>query len=162
MQMKPVEKINVTDISNYPVWEYATNGETIVRPVCDSTVNSLQNRIVGTIVKLANGKRLWAILSGISLKDRRSTEHFLTLSIEKDGAWFHLARYFDVDYDKRNPRRLAEFLGLHVSDVFPIEYDLSEVVDADVVLLKGSVPFEPKEKLSEDELMELAVATAGM
>lgn len=155
--MKPVEKLTVSDLSNHPVWEYIAAGETAVRPVGNLPVDSLRARVVGTMVQLANGSRVWAIVSGISLRDPRSTKHFLTLSVEDQGAWFHLARYHDVDYDQRGPKRLAEFLGLPMSSVFPIEYDLTDIVSADAVLVKGAIPREPEERLSEDELIQLAL-----
>lgn len=157
INMKPVEKLTVSDLSNYPVWEYVVGGETAVRPVGDLPINSLQSRVVGTKVQLAIGSRLWAIVSGISLRNSRSTRHFLTLSVENHGAWFHLARYHDVDYDRRGPKQLAEFLGLPVSSVFSIEYDLTDIVSADAALVKGAIPLEPQEMLSEDELIQLAL-----
>jgi hypothetical protein len=155
--MKPVEKLTISDLSVNPVWEYVTAGETVVTPVDDLPVDSLQARVVGTRIQLANGSRLWAIVSGISLKNPRSTRHFLTLSVENHGAWFHLARYHDVDYDQRGPKQLAKFLGLPVSSVFPIEYDLSGLVSADIVLVKGTIPLVPQERLSEDELIQIAL-----
>jgi hypothetical protein len=155
--MKPVEKLTVSDLSNYPVWEYVAAGETAIRPVGDLPVNSLQARVVGTRVQLANGSQLWAIISGISLRSPRSTRHFLTLSVASHETWFHLARYHDVDYDERGPKQLAEFLGLPVSSVFPIGYDLTGLVSADAALVKGSIPLEPPERLSEDELIQLAL-----
>lgn len=155
--MKLVEKLTVSDLSTYPVWEYVAPGETAVRPVGDLPVDSLQDRVVGTQVQLANGSRTWAALSNISVRDARRTSHFLTVSIENKGTWFHLARYHDVDYDERGPKQLAEFLRLPVSSVFPIEYDLTGLVRADAIIVKGSIPLELQEKLSEDELIQLAL-----
>ena len=109
--MKPIENLTVSDLSRFPVWEYVTAGDTAVKSVGDLPVESLQDRVVGTRVQLANGDRLWAIMSGVSLRDPRSTRHFLTLSIEKDGGWFHLARYFDVDYAARAPVSWLTFSG---------------------------------------------------
>ena len=37
------------------------------------------------------------------------TEHFLTLSIERNGHWFMLARYHDPDYDESGLRRWRNF-----------------------------------------------------
>jgi hypothetical protein len=154
--MKRVEEVTVADLAKYPVWEYI-GGEPEVVPVADLPVDSLQNRIVGTQVQLANGSQVWATLSNISLTNPRSTRHFLTVSIENNGSWFHLARYHDVDYGKRGPKQLAEFLGLPIASVFPIHYDLSNVVAADPGLVKGSVPEETQEKLSQGELIGLAL-----
>jgi len=157
MNMKPVEELTVSDLSDHPVWEYVAAGETAVIPVGDLPVDSLQARVVGTRVRLANGCMMWAVVSGLSLRDPRSTRHFLTLSVENHGEWFHLARYHDVDYDERGAKQLAEFLGLPVTSVFPIEYDLSGLVSADAALIKGGIPLEPQERLSKDELIQLAL-----
>jgi hypothetical protein len=158
--MKEVDEVTVDDLIKYPVWEHV-GCETTVRPVIPLPVDSLQNRAVGTQVKLANGSRLWAVLSNISLRNPRHTSQFLALSIEKDGKWFHLPRYFDVEYDRMGPKQLAEFLGLPIDSVFPIEYDLSGIVKADTGITKGYIPLEPEERLSEDELMNMAVMGDG-
>lgn len=154
--MKRVEDLTAADFAKHPVWEYI-GGEPLVAPVADLPVQSLQNRIVGTRVQLANGNRVWASLSNISLRDARSTRHFLTASIENEGVWFHLARYHDVDYDQRGPKQLAEFLRLPLDSVFPMKYDLSGIVIADAALVKGSIPLEPQEKLSQEDLIQLAL-----
>lgn len=154
--MKRVEDLTVADLAEHPVWEFV-GGELTVAPVVDLTVDSLLNRIVGTQVQLANGSRAWGTLSNVSLRNARSTSQFLTLSIENKGDWFHLGRYHDVDYDERGPKQLAEFLGLPITSVFPILYDISNVVSADPALVKGSIPLEPQERLSRDELIQLAL-----
>jgi hypothetical protein len=159
--MKKVEEVTIADFAKYPVWEYV-GCEPIVAPVLELPVDSLQNRVVGAMVQLANGNKVWASLSNISLKEPRLTKQFLTISIEKEGVWFHLSRYFDVDYHRRGPKQLAEFLGLPLNSVFPIEYDLSNIVFADISLIKGSILLEPDEKLSEDEIIELSVAMGRM
>ena len=81
----------------------------------------------------------------------------LWAQVEKRGRWFDLARYHDVDYARRGPEQLAQFLALPVSSIFPIEYDLSDLVSADPDLVKGTIPLEPQEKLSQDELTQLAL-----
>jgi hypothetical protein len=91
------------------------------------------------------------------VRDARATKHFLTVSLERDGAWFDLARYFDVDYDRRGPRQLAEFLGLAITDVFPITYDLSDIAVGSLDTLKGCISQEPDGRLSEDDLIELTL-----
>lgn len=160
--MKPVEELTIADFQITRVWEYVRGGETIVSPVSELPATSLQNRIVATIVRLADGTGLWATLSNMSLTDRRSNMHFLTLSVEKDGAWFHLGRYFDVDYEKRGPQQLARFLGLPVGRVFPIRYDLSDVIAADPSIVKGSIPLEPQERLCESALIALASSSSDL
>src|SRR5947209_7640784 len=99
--MKTLPHINTTDFEKFPVWEFTESkhaGEACLIPVAGIPVSTRSNRIVGTRVRLRNGKTCWAILGNIDLSNGRSTEHFLTLSIERNGQWFDLARYHDVDY----------------------------------------------------------------
>ncbi len=128
-------------------------------PVTKMPVESLANRVLGAKIQLANGTKIWAILSNVSLRNPRSTGHFLTLSIEKHGVWFHLARYFDVDYDERGPAQLAAFLGLPIESVFPLKYDLSHLVAPEAGVAIGFVQQIPENKLSEDELVALSLET---
>ena len=160
--VKPVDRLTSADLSLHPVWEYVLDetvgvDETTVAPVWTLPVDSLENRVAGIEIELANGNKMCGLISCVSLRNLRSTKHFVTLSVERDGVWFHLARYFDVEYDKYGPYQLAEFLELPVNDVFPIRYDLSAVVRADAEFLRGSIPMEPIERLSEAELIALAL-----
>jgi hypothetical protein len=66
--IKPAESLTVADFEAHPVWEFLNDdeiGETMVRPVEKLPVETLDNRIVGTQVRLANGGM------GISRKFRR-------------------------------------------------------------------------------------------
>src|SRR5262249_59029714 len=87
----------------------------------------------------------------------RLTTHFLTLSVERDGRWFHVARYHDFDYEERAPEKLAAFLGLAVNEVFPITYDLRPYANGDPRALHGMIPEAPAEKLTRAEIIALAV-----
>ncbi len=155
--MKPIETLTLEDCIKNPVWEYAEKGETLVSPVIDLPVDSLDNRIIGTQFKLANHKLIWGTLSNFSLSNYKSNANFLLLSVIKSGNWFHLARYFDVDYDERGPEQLAAFLQLDVKFVFPIKYDLSNCVIVGNEIAKGEIQAEPNEELSTEELISLSL-----
>jgi len=159
MQMKPVDGLTVADLRAHPVWEYTSGGanETYVRPIKRIPVTSLTGKEVGTEVTLANGDRVWALIGNVDSANPRLTTHFLTLSVERDGSWFHLARYHDFDADKRGPIQLAAFLGLAVHDVFPISYDLRSYVKGASAALHSTIPAEPVERLSRAEVIALAV-----
>jgi len=62
-------------------------------------------------------------------------------SIEHAGKWFDLAR----------------FLGLAVDEIFPISFDLRPYVEGDPAVLQGSVLREPRERLSRDEIIAMAL-----
>ena len=125
-----------------------------------SQPDSLVSRIAATQVALHNGRRLWATLGNVDLSAPRSTRHFLTLSLYIDNTWFHVARYHDFDAEERGPVALARRLGMQLSDVFPIDYDLSHVAVGNADVVRGAVLAEPSERLSRAELIALAVDTA--
>jgi hypothetical protein len=153
---KPAESLDVADLSAHPVWMFVNDdslGETVVRPVQRVPVTNLSGKLVGTRVRLANGTVAWALMGNISPRYRRMTEQHLSLSVEHNGRWFHLARYFDPDYESRGPDELADFLGLSVSDVFPIAYDLRSVAKGDAEVLVGAVTREPRERLTREARM---------
>jgi hypothetical protein len=161
---KPVDKLLAEELDAFPVWEFATDeegaperDETWVRPVRTAHLRDLSGKLVGTFVTLANGTRQRAILGNVDLTNARSTQHFVTLSVESDGAWFHLARYHDLDYDVNGPAGLSAFLALDVEEVFPIAYDLSALVADPKANASGKLLAVPSERLSASELIALAV-----
>jgi hypothetical protein len=159
---KPVSELDVEDLQESPVWEYIPESEdhdeTWVGPINDLPVADLSGRVIGVQLHLANGDLRWGMLGNISLRDPKPTSHSLTVSVRgADGGWFDLARYHDVDYRDRGPSALAAFLGLAICDVFPIRYDISAVAIGHDGVIRGSIPAEPAERLSEEELIELAM-----
>ena len=162
--MKSLSDLTTVDLAEFPVWEYTSGPDdsVFVESVASLPVTDLRNRIVGTKVVFHNGDGCWAILGNIDLRNKESTDHFLTLSVEKHGSWFDLARYHDVDYARRGPEQLAQFLTLPITSIFPIQYDLSGLVTADPGLVKGTIPLEPREKLPQDKLIQLALDGDGV
>jgi hypothetical protein len=152
--IKPVESLTVADFQAHPVWEWLNDdeiGDTMMQPVEELPVENLDNRLVGTRVRLANGSRVWALIGNFNVTNPRATQHLLTLSIEHEGKRFHLARYHDVGFPEEGPQALARFLGLHVDDVFPITVDVRRYVRADPEDLTAVVLKEPQEKLTYEE-----------
>jgi hypothetical protein len=163
--VKPVNQLTVEDLSKHPVWEYAIDDEenvpdeTYVRPVADLPVDSLENRVVATKLRLSNGSQVWSVLGCVSLRSARMNQQFLSVSVLRHGEQFFLARYFDLDFMRKSngPGAFAAFLGLTVDEVFPMAYDISEVAVNRPEALRGLIPPEAEEKLSDDELHELAL-----
>lgn len=113
--VKAVDSLTVADLKTFAVWQYTNRegaDETYVRPVKRAQVASLTGKVVGTQVTLANGERVWALIGNVDPSNPRMTEHFLTLSVERDGRWFTLARYHNFDIAEYGPDALAKFLGL--------------------------------------------------
>ena len=157
--IKPVKSLTVADFQAHPVWEYLNDdeiGETMVRPVEKLPVETLDNRLVGSQVRLANGSQVWALIGNFDVTNPRAIQHFLTLSIERGGKWFHLARYHEVGFPAEGPEALARFLGLRVDDVFPITVDVRRYVQGDPEALTAIVLKEPRERLTDAELIAIS------
>lgn len=149
-----------SDFEKYPVWKNdlsneTADGELSYIPVESLPVDSLKSKVVGARVKLANRTELWLRLSGIRLIDARYTEHHLSISIEKNGKWFALQRYYDPGYHRANPDALAAFSGMKVDDVFRITYDIRPYVVVGSPAATGTIFKEPREELSKDDICKL-------
>ena len=163
--MKEISLLTCADLRAHPVWKFTGSderGETLVRPIKKVPVKSLTASIVGTDVMLACGKKVLAIIGNVDVENPRLTEHFVTLSFHReDEEVFHLARYHDVDHSQRGPRQLAAFLGLKKKDVFPIIWDVSPFAKGSTDALRGVIEEFPRERLSLDEIIALAVPRKG-
>ena len=137
--------------------ERAATSSVMVRPVRRLPVSKMSNRLAGSQLLLADGSMLWSILGNISVNDPRSTKNFLTVSIHRQGKWFDLARYHDVDFVRRGGTALARFLGKNTQDVFPMRYDIRELASGSAQSLSGTIDAEPTEPLSQDELIRLSM-----
>ena len=157
---KNADMLTEKDFQAHPVWQFVDandKGELSVRPVKALPSRNLDGKLVGCRVSFANGSTHFAMLGNINSENHRQTEHFLTLSIWKEGKWFHLSRYFDPDLRKRGPDALSKFVGLKKSDIFPVSYDLRKYSKGVVHSLVGNIEALPKEKLSRKEIIALAV-----
>jgi hypothetical protein len=84
---KPIESLTLADVQANSVWQYVSSdrvGETAVQPVKKIPVKNLQGKVVGTQVRLANGIQLYALVGNVDVGNPRFTEHFLTLSFERN------------------------------------------------------------------------------
>ena len=156
----PAEKLTEKLLRKYSVWEFCNDdeaGETLVRPVKTLPISSAGSRLVACDVRLADGTVIFGYLGNLSLTKKDQNQHFLTLSVFVGGTVEHLARYHDFDFGDRGPAWLARKLGKKVPDVFPISYDLSAIASGAADCVRGSIPAEPKTKLSRSALMQLAV-----
>lgn len=133
------------------------SGALLVRPLTRLPLRDFSGKVTGTFVPLANGSQVRALVGNLDLTNARWTQHFLTLSLETGGAWFHLARYHDSDFSDRGPQALAAFLRLDLNDVFPISYDIRSLVRDPLGVGAGTIVADPPERLSRSELIALAI-----
>lgn len=160
MNAIPMESLRPDDLRRFPVWRFRVDrksGNVAITPVKSLPCKSLSGKLVGCEVLLADGTPVWAMLGNIDTDHPDLTAHFLTMSVEQDGRWFHLARYHDHDVDSRGPRQLAEFLGKEVDSVFPVRYDARFAAKENASSLVGTIPREPEVRLTREEIVALAV-----
>jgi hypothetical protein len=160
-------RLNVTELTpasfrRTRVWEYTDddasgNAELAVQPVSATPVLDTRNRLIGVDVRLADGSALPAMLANLDPRDAAATQHFLTVSVWTGERWFHLARYHDITYKRDGPAALAAALGRTVAEVFPIGYDVTDIVVGEPAALRGEIVAEPTERLSRAELIARAV-----
>jgi len=158
---KTLESLGIPDLEKHPIWRYVNDdasGETAIRPVKRLPVRNLNGKVAGIQVRLANGDHVWGLIGNVDVFHPRLTEHFLTLSVLKNDRCFTLARYHDIDCRESGPHALASFLGMNIDDVFPISYDLSQITGGDPRALVGTIPKEPRERLTRAEIIALAVS----
>ena len=165
MLAKPVAALTAEDLARHPVWvfdgdaESAPGGdETWVVPIRDLPVADLANRLVAASLRVG-GRPVLGLLGNVSLHDARMTREFLTLSVLHDGAWFHLARYHDADFDRRGPAQLAARFDLPVAEVFPIRYDISAAAVGVPEVVRGLILAEPAERLTDAERLDWIIAS---
>jgi hypothetical protein len=160
--MKAVSELVVPDLLQNPVWKYENDdrsSEMLIGPVSQLPVDSLVGCVVGAAVSLSSGRILMGLLGNVDVSNRRASDHFVTLSLfREDGAVFHLARYHDFDAAQQGPQQLAEFLNLSVCEIFPIAWDISQFVTPSVSVSDGLIPENPPERLSQDQLIKLALS----
>lgn len=157
---KPVESLKIADIRTHRAWRLLYDdavGETVVEAVTNLPLRDSADCAIGTEVSLANGTRLWGLLLNVSATDPQATEHFLSLTVFHHDERFVLARYHDVFYARKGPDALATFLGLPIEEVFPISYDIRDIVTGDPKSVSGQILRDPRSRLSKAELIAMSV-----
>jgi len=158
---KSVARLRESDLLPLRVYQFIAeedlHDETWVREVTELPLRKLDDCLIGTPVRLANGTMHTALLSNLSF-DANLNDHFLTLAIfRNEEERFDLARYHDPDFATRGPEQLAMFLGLRVGEVFPVRVELERTVIAGTDSFSAQVLAEPRRRLSRSELIALAV-----
>lgn len=162
MSSLPLDRLSIGDISAHPVWRFEsgrTGDESQLVPVKRLPCEDLRGKVVFTQVLLSNSSRIWCGLGNLDVSNPSKNEHFLTLSLNHEGKWFHLARYHDFDIQERGPKQLATFLGLDEHEIFPIRYNIEnphEIVKH-CGAISGYIHQEPTTRLSRSEIIALAV-----
>ncbi|RCS44030.1 hypothetical protein DTL42_18030 [Bremerella cremea] len=152
--------LTVSDISDCPIWRFTnenSNDDLEIEPVIEQTFSNLSGLIIAAQVELADLTSHLALHQNVSRAGQKVNDHFLSLTLERAGNWFSLARYHDVSIESFGPIHLAKFMGKPVKDVFPIKYDLRETLRSDSARLVGFVRDVPVFPLTDDELISLSL-----
>jgi hypothetical protein len=152
--------LTVADVTNYPIWRFTNanpDDDHEIETVNEHSFRNLSGLIIASEVEFGDSSKHLALHQNVSLGGQKVNDHFLSLTVNRDGDWFPLARYHDVSIEKYGPRHLADFMGKAVSDVFPIKYDLREVLNSDSARLVGFVRETPLSPLTDDELISLSL-----
>jgi hypothetical protein len=159
-QLKPVSDLTVQDLIRNPVWAFSTDesdDETRVFPVDTVPVTHTDGKVFGTIVRASGGVRFWARIANVHPTNRRMNQHFLTVAIYHEAMWIELPRYHDLGFDESSYDHVARTIGLAPEELFPIVYDLRQLIDGDPDVLTGEIPRQPSERLSSGQLIALAL-----
>jgi len=144
---KRVEELTPEDFAAHPVWEFAPEMEgvdgfdwTVVKPVAIAPpVGTLDKRVVGTSVTLANGIRVPAMFGTVDFEKVLRDRKLLGLSLFWNGQWRGFFPPHDFDRPGSQAIALAKALGLAVEDVFPISYDLGEFCTGGPAAIRGEI-----------------------
>lgn len=162
MNERKIETLTHRDLADHAIWEYVIDVEergVWVIPSSSASISAFDNKLVATMVTLANGIQLHALIGNVLPSDSEATKHLLTLSVLIGSEWFTLSRYHDFDYSTNGPNDLARKLSLPIADVFPISYDLRHVVVGKDSALKGEVLADATEKLTREQIVALALSS---
>ncbi len=147
--MKQAGELRPADFALHPVWEFAPEDQGIdecsMIPVIDLPVDNLDQRCIGTQVRLADSSTVWVVFFDLwpsTLEGTVKSQKFRFFSGEKFCDW----PKDEFQPETANSSALAKFLGRAVDDVFPFTYDVSDLVNGDVATTKRSVPLEEENK----------------
>jgi len=143
-----------------PVWQHVIDfgASELIEPA-PQPIYTLDLRIIGGVAKRPGGKDIYIAISGLDARRPEKNAHFASFSIWWNSQWFHLARYFDADFEKKSPVAFCRQYNLTVNDIFPINYDFSHfVMDPAAAVAKGQLNSDYNGiRLSRQELAALAV-----
>jgi hypothetical protein len=157
---KTFHDLSKSDVKKFPLWRFTNNDqvdELEIESIRANQVDDLSGVIVATQVVFHDESKHWALLQNVSLLGKQRNDHFLSVTIYADKRWFPLARYHDVAIDDWGPAKLAAFMNKDIAGIFPIKFDLREVLQSNSNALVGMVLAEPANPLTQDEIIELVL-----
>lgn len=161
MNARPVEEITYEDWIKYPLWEFISESEfqdeTYMLPSIQLPVENFDGRLLSCPIILSNGQVCHGLLGNINTTNTEFNPHLITLSFVIPDGRFNLARYHDYDYHQNGPESLAEFLGLPISEIFPISYAFDPSILIGATGITEYLDQVPEKKLSRAEIIELAL-----
>jgi hypothetical protein len=161
MEKTRLDKLTLAQITERRLWKFVPSpkADSVAYVAADAARRpvSLKDRLVATEVRLADGTSVWALLENVDVTLPEFTKHWLVAHFRVDSKWWRLARYHDVDADRRSPQMLADKLGKPLGDVFPIRYDIQDACATASEALAGTIDAEPEVRLKRSEIIRMAV-----
>jgi len=155
---KLLSLLNPGDFIDHPVWEFGlSDSEELWIENVDVPVSSLGGRLVGALVTLANGTRVFAMFYNLRFDDSDAAVIFLGVAIWNGSAWVHLPRPCDFGDIADDLQTAAKELGLALSEIYPLRFDLRSVLENDSPGLVRCLDLPVKTTLSMDELVAMAL-----
>lgn len=165
MQPKPLKEITPADLDEYKVWQYSPSkdGNTWLKPITSRKISKFSNKLVASQVKLANGSKLYALISGVDPETPIFSKHNRQLILYVNNEWFELAKYYASTDVKKicGEDVLSKKLNMEIKDIFPIYFDVKDVTDVNSECLTGFFEVSPAWGLARGEIMEILVNELG-
>ncbi len=157
-----LENITPVMISDWWLWKWypSKDGKPWLQSKKAGKSTKYSNCLVWTQVLLADGTEHAALIWGIDLDAPEFSKHNreLYLWINSYG-WFQLAQYWDNEAIKniRWNEVLCGLLNKSLDSIFPIYFNLQNIMHADSPCLTGFFEHHPIWAKSESEIMEILV-----
>lgn len=136
------------------------SGALTVVPVYVKKTAKFAGKMVACKVEFANKSEHWALIEGLDLEVPEFSRHHREIHIFlNDSGWFQLAQYFDGPAIKaiRGEEVLARKMGLSLSEIFPIHFDVRDRSNINSDCLRGDFEINPTWGRSLAEIMSLLV-----
>ena|SRR5215467_3442975 len=76
---KAIKSLKISDLEKHPIWQYtleAEDDDTAVRPIKRLPISNLTGKLVGALVRLANGNCVWGLVGNLDTKNPRMNGTF--------------------------------------------------------------------------------------
>ncbi len=163
MMNKLALELNESDFIAFPVWEFddaEANVSLCLRPVEIYPVDHMVDRVVGVMVKFANGLKRLCVISAIGSLADNEFMRLANFSFLLDGERVPVYPLGHPLAATFGPDALAKRLGFDSKDLFPFTYDLRGILFPNDSQIVGE--WSAYETIDEGIVFERALSLAGV